>query len=513
MNVRDLFVRAVETWPDRAAVATGDVRLTFEQAWMRGLRLANLLLEHSVRAGDRVAVLEDNSLEAADFYLACMAANFVRVPLYARNAPESHLHMVNNTGCVAVVVAADHADEISPVRDRMTTVKYVLVRDDTYETQLSASPADDPTPIVGPDDYYIIRHTAGTTGRSKGVGYTHWKWLAYCRDWMFQFPNVDVGDTNLCASPISHGSGYFFTPVWIGGGRNYMIEKIVAEQTVDIMESERVTYMWCVPTLLGMLSRVDGVGDRDWTHLKGLLVGGAPITETTLLAGRAAFGDRIYGCYGQTEINPITTMTPQQWFADVPGSQPLRSAGRPYTFGMVKILDPDTGARVAPGMPGEIVAQLDGQLLGYWDDPEGSEAKIRDGWVHTGDIGRIDANGYLYLLDRAGDVVVSGGFNIYPAELENVIAAHPDVIEVAVFAVPDETWGESPAAVVVVDDGAAITEQDVIELCSERLGSYKRPRTVVLQRDPLPKSAVGKVLRRSLREPFWAGRDGRVAGS
>jgi acyl-CoA synthetase (AMP-forming)/AMP-acid ligase II len=513
MDVRSLFLRAVETWPDREAIATDHVRYTFEEAWTRGLRLANVLRAHGVEAGDRVAVLEDNSLEAADFYLACTAGNFVRVPLYARNARDSHLHMINNTECVAVVVSTEHAPEIEAIRSRFTSVRHVLVRDESYEQQLAASPSDDPAPRVRSDDYYIIRHTAGTTGKSKGVGYTHWKWLAYCRDWMFQFPNVEVGDTNLCASPISHGSGYFFTPAWIGGGRNYMIEKIQPERTIEIMEQERVSYMWCVPTLLGMLTRVDGAEDRDWSALKGMLVAGAPITEATALAGRRVFGDRLYSCYGQTEANPITTMTPQEWFADVPGSQPLRSAGRPYAYGMVKIVDTSTGETLLPGSDGEIVAQLDGQLLGYWNDPEATAEKIRDGWVHTGDIGRIDANGYLYLLDRAGDMIISGGFNIYPAELENAIASHPDVIEVAVFAVPDEKWGESPAAVCVVREGASVTTAEITELCVRQLGSYKRPSHVVLTKESLPKSAVGKILRRTLREPYWQGRESRVSGS
>jgi acyl-CoA synthetase (AMP-forming)/AMP-acid ligase II len=476
MDVRSLFLRAVETWPDREAIATDHVRYTFAEAWQRGLRLANVLREHGVGPGDRVAVLEDNSLEAADFYLACTAGNFVRVPLYARNSAQAHAHMINNTDAKVVVVSKQYAEDLPQEPGALPTVSHVLVRDAGYETMLAASSEEDPAPQVRPDDYYIVRHTAGTTGKSKGVGYTHWKWLAYCRDWMFQFPPVQVGDTNLCASPISHGSGYFFTPIWIGGGRNYMLDKVDPSHTVDVMEREKVAFMWCVPTLLGMLARVEGAGERDWSALKGMLVAGAPITETTARKGHEVFGDVLYSCYGQTELNPITTITPWEWFSDVPGSQPLRSAGRPFPYGLVRICDLETGQDVPRGQDGEIVAKLDGQMLGYWNDPEGTASKIRDGWIHTGDIGRIDANGYLYLLERAGDMIISGGFNIYPAELENTIAAHPEVLEVAVFAIPDARWGESPAAVVVVKDADVVTQEDTSTSASESWGRTRSRR-------------------------------------
>jgi acyl-CoA synthetase (AMP-forming)/AMP-acid ligase II len=244
-----------------------------------------------------------------------------------------------------------------------------------------------------------------------------------------------------------------------------------------------------------------------------MLVAGAPITETTARAGHAVFGNTLYSGYGQTECFPITQISPKEWFSAVPGSNPLRSAGRAYGYALVKIVDPDTREEVEAGHEGEIAARADGQMIEYWNDPEATAEKIRDGWIMTGDVGRIDENGYVYLLDRASDLIISGGFNIYPAELENVIASHPAVAEVAVFSVPDDTWGESPAAVVVVEELGSVTEDQIVELCRERLGSYKKPKTVVITIEPLPKSAVGKILRRVLREPYWADRESRVAGS
>ena len=193
------------------------------------------------------------------------------------------------------------------------------------------------------------------------------------------------------------------------------------------------------------------------------------------------------------------------------GSTPLRSAGRVLPFVQLEIRGPD-GARAAVGAEGEIVARCEGQMRGYWGDDALTKTRLRDGWVHTGDIGKLDANGYVYVLDRADDMIVSGGYNIWPAELETVIADHPDVVEVAVFAVPDPRWGEAPMAVVCTTATAAVSESEIIELCARRLGSYKKPSRVIFTTEPLPKSVVGKLQRKKLREPYWQGHERRVGG-
>ena len=513
MDVRALMLRSVETWPDREAIVTSTHRLTFAEAWERGLRMANVLLDLGLEPGDRVAVLEDNSIEAADFYLATTAANLVRVPLYPRNSREAHAHMVGHTNCKALVVASQYAHEVAGLDAELPELEHILVRDEGYEELLGKASTTDPAPTISPDDPYIIRHTGGTTGRSKGVAYTHRKWLASGRDWFFPFPNVELGDACLHVGPISHGSGYFFTPVWLCGGRNVLLEKFEPEKTLELIERERITIMFNVPTILGMLIRHPSAKSRDYSSLKLVNVGGSPITEATARLARDVFGDVLYQTYGQTECLPITGISSTEWFAEIEGSQPLRSAGRVVPFGELRILDVDTLEPVALGEEGVIAGKTDGQMDGFWGDPEASAERIVDGFVVTGDVGRIDENGYLYVLDRAGDMIISGGFNIYPAELENVISEHDDVTEVAVFAIPHERWAETPCAVCVVEDGSAVTEDEIVELCRERLGSYKKPGKVVITTEPLPKSPVGKVLRKNLREPYWEGQTRRVAGS
>lgn len=208
----------------------------------------------------------------------------------------------------------------------------------------------------------------------------------------------------------------------------------------------------------------------------------------------------------------MTLMGPREWFGTPPGSDPLRAAGRIMPFAELEIRG-DDNRPVPVGTEGEIAIRCEGQMTGLWDDPEHTAARLRDGWVLTGDIGRIDEHGFLYVIDRVDDLIVSGGFNIWPAELKQVIAALPGVREVVVFGVPDDKWGETPLAEVILDDGAILDEETVIAACAAQLGSYKKPSQVVFRTEPFPRSPVGKLQRKVIPEPYWAGQDRRVAGS
>ncbi len=488
-------------------------RLTYAEAWTRGLRLANALLDLGLRPGDRVGVLEDNTLESVDFFCGTAAANLVRVPLYPRNGVDAHEHMLDHTGCRALVVSESHAAAVAGLADRVASLEHVIVRDDGYEDWLAGFDDTDPDPEVSPDDWFIIRHTGGTTGRSKGVGYTHKTWLDAGRDWFYNLPPVELGDVCQHAGPISHGSGYLFTPMWLSGGVNLLIPKFDADEVVDTMERERVAYGFLVPAMLNAVVRHPTATERDWSHLKCIQIGGAPIADDTALLARDVLGDVLYQGFGQTEALPITMMGPKEWFSQVEGSNPLRSAGRPLPYGDLEIVDPDTAEPLPIGAEGEIAIRCDGQMLGFWNNPEATAERMRDDWVLTGDIGRLDENGYLYVLDRKDDMIISGGFNIWPAELENTLTDHPEVVEAAVFGVPSERWGESPYAVVTVVEGASVTAEELIERCADHLGSYKKPAGIELTTDELPKSPVGKLARKVLREPHWAGLDRRVAGN
>lgn len=512
MDVTNLMRRTVGFHADALCTITASHRLTFAEQWERGCRLANALIDAGLKPGERVGVLEDNSVEAADFFVAAAIANVVRVPLYPRNTREAHVHMLGHTGCRAVVVSGKHAAELDGISDDLADLTTVIVRDDGYEEWLAGFPSDDPMVPVDADDNYIIRHTGGTTGLSKGVAYTHRSWLAAGRDWTYGFPPIEPGDRCLHVGPISHGSGYLYLPMFLGGACNVLLDHFDATNTLDTMESERIAYLFAVPTMLNALAREPRAGDRELSALKVIQIAAAPIADDTALLAYEVFGPVLHQLYGQTEALPVAIMGPNQWFTEKEGSTPLRAAGMPLPFADLQILDPETLEEVPTGEEGEIAARCDGQMSGFWENPEATAERMHNGWVLTGDIGRIDANGYLYVVDRKDDMVISGGYNIWPAELENALTDHPAVVEAAVFGIPSERWGESPCAHVTTD-GTSVTEEELIQLCADKLGSYKKPAKVVISTDPLPKSPVGKILRRKLREPYWAGHDRRVAGS
>ena len=512
MDVRTAMRRAVRFNKDREAIVWRDQRLTFQQSWARSARLANGLLAQGLKPGDRVGVLEDNSVEAADFFGAGAIANLVRVPLYPRNGREAHLHMLGHTDCRAILVAPQYADEVAGIENELPAMEHVLIRDKSYEDWLDRQSSDEPKLSIEENDNYIIRHTGGTTGKSKGVAYTHKAWLAAGRDWFYGFPPVEPGDKCLHVGPISHGSGYQYLPIWLAGGCNVLMDHFHPQETLDLMENEGIAYAFFVPTMLNAMLQDPTAKGRDWSKLKCILVAAAPIADATALKAYDVFGKKLWQGYGQTEVLPVTMMGPDQWFGTIEGSTPLRACGLPLPFAELEIWNEDNEP-VPIGDPGEIVARSDGQMTGFWNNPEATSERMINGWVKTGDVGRLDENGYLYILDRADDMIISGGYNIWPLEIENVIADHPAVIEVAVFGVPHEKWGESPYALCVTDGKSSVTEQEIITLCTERLGSYKKPAKVEFTTEPLPKSPVGKIKRKDLREPHWKGIERRVAGS
>ncbi len=356
MDVRTQMRNSARYNAQREAIVAGDRRLSFAEAWDRGVRMANGLLALGLEPQDRVGVLEDNTLESSDLFLGAAIANLVRVPLYPRNARESHAHMLGHTGCRAVVVAEKYAEEIQCLRGDLPAVEHVVVRDAGYEGWLARQSNVDPDPVIDPQHYFIIRHTGGTTGKSKGVAYTHQAWLAAGRDWFYLYPPVEPGFC-LHLAPISHGSGYLFTPIWLGGGRNVMAEKFDPASLLDLMETERTGYMFMVPTILNAINRIPGIEKRKFPHLKCMLVSSAPIADETALKAYEIFGDAMYQGYGQTEVLPVAMMGPRQWFAkDVPGSQPLRACGMPLPFAQLQIWD-EENQPVPPGEAGEIVAE------------------------------------------------------------------------------------------------------------------------------------------------------------
>ena len=265
---------------------------------------------------------------------------------------------------------------------------------------------------------------------------------------------------------------------------------------LDMSERHRVTHTFAAPSMLAGLAADPTAAGRDWSALGCILIGGAPVTDATINAGRRVFGDVIYQVFGQTEATPLTIMTPQEWFTDVPGSTPMRSAGRVLPFCRLEIRGP-AGEVLGIGGEGEIWTQVEAQMSGYWGDPQRTAERLVDGWVRTGDIGRLDDNGYLYVLDRVDDMIVSGGFNIWPAELETIIADHPDVVEVAVFGIPDTRWGETPMAICTLRPGARSPSRSSSRWSGSGSGPTRSRRVWSSGRRRCPSRSRGKCSARS----------------
>ena len=507
LDVRSAMRRSAQFHWDLPAVVSGGRQLTFGETWQRGMRLANALIAAGLEPGDRVAVLEDNCIEAADFFIGSAAAGVVRVPLYRRNSAGAHGGMITGTQCKAVVVSAEYANEISEI-DGVT----MIVRDEKYESWLASFPDTDPNPGIGLDDVFIIRHSAGTVGRAKGIAYTHRAWMNTTRDWFYMLPPVEYGDKCLHVGPISHGSGYLFLPLWLGGGCNLLDRKFESTGFTARVAKDEIGWFFAVPTMLADIIRSVGGKPQTLPSLKAVMISGAPITAKTAVGAHEVFGDVLFQMYGQTEAVPVSFMGPKEWFRDLPGSDPVRAAGRLMPFAELEIRGEDNQP-LPPGEEGEIAIRCDGQMTGIWGDPDMTSRRLIEGWVLTGDIGRLDKNGYLYVVDRVDDMIVSGGFNIWPAELEQAIETLPGVREVVVFGVPHGKWGEAPLALVVREPGAELSEHTVIEACTRLLGSYKKPASVLFRDEPLPRSPVGKIQRKVIREPYWAGEERRVRGA
>ena len=511
INVRDAMRQAAQWHGNRIAVVCGDRELTFKKAWDRGLRFANALLKLGLEPQDRVAVLEENGLEAADFLVATAIGNYVRVPLYKKNAPEAHAHMIRNTGCRALVVDAKHLHEVAGVKEAVPTLEHIIVRDENYESWLADQDNRDPNPEIRLDDYYVIRHSGGTTGLPKGMGFTHRAWMNMERDWTYRLPTLEEGDACIHVAPISHGSGFLFLPVWIAGGYHILESKFDPTRTLDLL-SRHGGYMFAVPTLISdVVAEADKLR-RPYDKVKAIVIGGSPMLPQTAVKAHEIFGDTLHQMYGQTEATPVVWMTSKEWFRTIEGSEPLIAAGKVMPFARIEIRD-DDNRPLPPGAVGELALQTDGQISEIWNSPELTKQRIVDGWIITGDIGRIDDNGYLYLSDRKDDLIITGGFNVWPAELELVIGDLPQVREVVVVRAPHERFGETPAAVIVLHAGSILQESDVIDACEKRLGKLKRPSVVVFRDQPLPRTPVGKIRRNEIRDEFWKGTGATMRGS
>jgi long-chain acyl-CoA synthetase len=494
--------RAVQVAAGRPAVTCGEVSLTYAETRERCRRLAGALRGIGVEEGDRVAVVGPNCHRYLELYQAVPGAGMVVVPLNQRHSDAELRYALEDSG--AKVLFAGR-----PVADVPDCVSTVVDMGEGYEAFLAgARPADFPDG-VGEEDLAGLFYTGGTTGAAKGVMLTHRNLVANATHLQMTWPFTS--DTCwLVVAPLFHAAGSIavLSTVW-NAGRHVLVPAFDPGRVLDLVERERVTATLVVPSMLAAINEEQLARPRDVSSLRLVSFGGAPSATETLRRAREAFpGARLLHLYGATETAPIATAL--LGVEDVLDTPRARSCGQPAVGVDVEIHTPE-GTPAGAGEVGEVAVRGPNVMAAYWNKPDQTAAVLRDGWYLTGDLGYMDDQAFVYLVDRARDMIVTGGENVYSTEVEDVLYRHPAVLEAAVFGVPDARWGEAVHAVVV--PRAPVTAAQLVAHCRTAIAGYKVPKDVDLRAEPLPKSGAGKVLKRELRAPFWADRDAMVSGA
>jgi long-chain acyl-CoA synthetase len=475
LRVADVVREAAATRGDHVAIRHRDRELTYAELDERSNRLAQALRAAGVGKGSRVGHLDRTAPEIVELLFATSKLGAVTVPLNWRLAPAELAAVIADADPALLVAGEAYADVAAP---------NVVVAGAEYERLLAAHEPIDPGGRGEPGDTVLQLYTSGTTGVPKGVLTTHRNLAAAVESsplWEF-----DADTISMTPLPMFHigGIGWAFLGLW-NAATTVLVSEFVPEDVLDVLERQRVTNTIFVPTMLQLLCAVPGAEERDYSALRSIAYGASPITTPVLKAALRTFRCSLYGVYGLTEsTGGVVQLEP----SDHEQERLLRSAGRPFPWVELKIVD------------GEVWLRAPNVTPGYFNRPEETAAALTaDGWLKTGDGGYLDDDGYLFLTDRIKDMIVSGGENVYPIEVEEALSQHPDVAEVAVIGVPDERWGETVKALVVARTGTSPTADELVAFARERLAGYKLPRSIEFVAG-LPRTPSGKVLKRELRE-------------
>jgi len=517
MNTGSFLTKASRLHGNRLAIQYGEQRLTYAELHQRVGRLAQALQILGARPGDRVAIVQRNGPALFETLFACFRAGAVAVPINVRLHPEEVAFICQDSGTRVLVATGDYATSALQARKQIPELQLVGVESIAgaldYETLISAADPMTTDAEVDPDDLAWLFYTSGTTGKPKGAMLTHRNLLAMTMNYYADVNPIVPEDVVLHAAPLTHGSGLFGLPAIAKGATNVILHthSFDPEMVFQLIQHLRVTTIaFLAPTQIKML--LNGpYQSYDLGSLRCIAYGGGPMYVEDMKQAVEAFGPVLVQIYGQGEA-PMTISYLRReehvTHGDPDAEQRLASAGIPRTDVEVRIVD-DDDREVAVGAIGEIAARGSVVMAGYWNRPDATAEALRGGWLHTGDIGMMDAQGYLYLLDRKKDMIISGGNNIYPREIEEVLLKHPAIYEVAVIGVPDPLWGESVKAIIALRPGMAFTEEELNAFCRQHLASYKKPRTVEFV-PQLPKNAYGKILKRELREQYWKDSERRI---
>jgi acyl-CoA synthetase (AMP-forming)/AMP-acid ligase II len=515
VNLGTIITRSARYWPDQIAVADSQARLTYAQLERRSNRLASGLGTLGVGAGEHVAILAANRVELVEAEVALYKAAMVKVPINARLSLDEVVRVLEDSCSVALITDASFAQALATRRAQLPLLRQLIVLEGEggdlgyaallergSEARLDLDPAD--------DALAVLHYTSGSSGVLKAAMLSFGNRKALVRKSIASpTRRSGPGDVMAHVGPITHASGMQIMPLLAVGACNLLLERYDDRLLLETIQRERVTRLFLVPAMINRLVNYPGVERFDLSSLKLVMYGAAPMAPALVKKAIELFGPILAQGYGAGETcSLVTVLTEQDHLVEDGDYQRLASCGRCYFETDLRVVN-EAFEDVAPGEVGEIVVKGPDVMQGYWRAPALTAEVMRDGYYLTGDLATVDAQGYVFIVDRKKEMIISGGFNVYPSEVEQVIYGFAEVFEVAVVGVPDAQWGEAVRAVVVLKPGAQLQADELIERCGRVLAGFKKPRGVDFVSE-LPKNPNGKVVRRLVRDTYWQHSERRI---
>ncbi len=511
MLVTELIRRGAAYHGDRVAILFGDEALSFRDVDRLSNRIAHALAGLGLGKGAHIAALLDNGVHSLPYDFGCVKAGLVRTPLNGRLSLDEQKAMIEAIGAGTMVYGPSQAERAAALAAALPELRILGLGDDEAGPDLialaNAAPDSDPRLALAPGDVTLALFTSGTTGTLKAAQHSQASYAAVVLNVLSNVVDPRPGEIMLHAASMIHASGTFVLPYWLRGGIAAILPGFAPASYLEAIERWRPHALNLVPTMLQLLFQTPGIDEADLSSVETIVYGASPMPRPVLEKALQRWGSVFAQYYGQTEAPLAIACLSKNDHVDATPER-LLSCGRPSIETEIRLVD-EEGRDVTPGEPGEIVLRAPFVMTGYTDAALNAAAFLPGGWLRTRDVGRFDDEGYLTLVDRTSDMIVTGGYNVYPREVEDSLGAHPAVAQVAVVGLPDEIWGEAVTAFVVCHAGAEVDEGALIAHAHRSLAGYKAPKSIRFV-ESIPLSPVGKPLRRALREPFWQGRERRI---
>ena len=527
MILTEVLGKALRLYPQKRAITCRNESWTYAEFGERVNRLSHALLALGVSRGDRVAILHRNCHRYLECYFGVMQIGAVLVPMNYRLSASDWIATLEDSGAVVVIAEEAFREDVESVTDRVGESCRVVWSPGglsagssegsfcAYEALLEDASSEPPPPVgIEPEDMAQIYYTSGTTGQGKGVMLSHRNVYMHALGTIAEF-KLDDSDVWLHAAPMFHLADAWATwsITWVGGV-HVLVPDFRERVVLEALQREGVTTTNLIPTMLNALVNYADVDQYDYSSLRLLLSGGSPIAEKLAERAMEIFGCEYAQTYGMTETSPyLTVSTLKDHLRCLSPEEQMRfraTTGREFITVELRVVD-EQGRDVRPDrrQVGEIIVRGDSVTKGYWNLPDRTEEAFEDGWLHTGDMAVMDEEGYVTIVDRKRDMIITGGENVYSVEVENELYSHPSVLEAAVIGVPDEKWGEAVKAIVVLKEGQQATEEEIIQFCKERMAHFKAPKSVDFA-PSLPKTGSAKIAKVVLRDEYWEGMTRRV---